>query len=395
MPLNSYEINNFIESLYNAETWNDSEMGQSVESIFRRTLNAPLRQIYRGQICLAYHITLRKMLDSEFNECLIFLVQFKNDIDSQSLNELLEQMHTTVGKEGLTAQPHFVFLIGGRNDEKAALEDEIKGNIIYDEIGFRDWLKKAHPINEILNTLKNHSIEMKKCPFSQFGPCSPDMFVGRKSLIESIFIDPNIGYAIAGGRRIGKTSLLFELKREVMECKKAYVASKKYRAIYVDCSTFANFQELTDEIAKILFPEYYYKKMSSKDRYVFTFSFKNILERAKSLRGETLLLLLDEMDPLIQRDTNEADVKTFFESLRAEGNKGMLKLVIAGFRHVSKMTRNSDHPFYNICETTHLGGLEKEEVDDLISRPFFRIGVKLESSEDIISRIHDFRPFKC
>ncbi len=72
-------------------------------------------------------------------------------------------------------------------------------------------------------------------------------------------------------------------------------------------------------------------------------------------------MLLDEMDPLVEKATRyDVDAYSFFNSLRTEVNKGRLKLVIAGFRQVSEMMGNADHPFYNLCEKIRLRVLAKK-----------------------------------
>jgi len=377
------EIHDFIKSLDAAETWDDSILDTSIEYYLRRTLRSPVRSIHRSDLLFSYQLDLKKELDPTYRECLIFFVRLSIDVEHDLLNEILESIRYVILKEGLSGQPHLTFIFGGDHDIKRHFEDEFWGSFISDKKGLIEWLKKASPEKEILSLLKMGALEMTKCPFHYLGPCSSDMFVGREKLIRGIFIDSQVGYAIAGGRRIGKTSLLFKLQSEVKEGKKTH-SSKAYHPLYMDCSNFATFHDLMKDISLRLFPKYYLGH--SADGYEF--SFNKILNRVKGLWNKTLILMLDEMDSLVEKaEEKSEDSDVFFNSLRAEANKGSVKLVITGFREVSKMIQNSAHPFYNLCEKKRLGVLENHEVSELISRPFSRMGITLEPKKEIISKI--------
>jgi hypothetical protein len=377
------EIQDLIKSLDAAETWDDSTLDASIEYYLRRTLRSPVRAIRRSDLLFSYHLDLKKKLYYTYKECLIFTVRLSAELGHDLLNKILESIRYIILKEGLSGQPHLIFIFGGDHDIKRYFEDEFWGSVISDEKGFLEWLKKASPEKEVLSWLKMGALEMTKCPFQYLGPCSPDMFVGREKLIRGIFIDSQVGYAIAGGRRIGKTSLLFKLQSEIKEGKKSY-STKEYQSLYIDCSNFATFHDLMKDISIRLFPKYYLGH--SADGYEF--SFNKILNRVKGLWDKTLILLLDEMDSLVEKAKEKSeDSNVFFNSLRAEANKGSVKLVITGFRDVSKMIQNPAHPFYNLCEKKRIGVLENHEVSDLISRTFSRMGITLKPKKEIISKI--------
>ena len=56
--------------------------------------------------------------------------------------------------------------------------------------------------------------------------------------------------------------------------------------------------------------------------------------------------------------------------------------MITGFRRISDMIKDIDHPFYNVCEGISLGVLSQDEVRQVVTRPLVRIGIKLEPKDE-------------
>lgn len=384
MSLKSSEIDDLLKSLKSPKSWNDSSIGKDTGSYLRRAFNTHVREVDKSEIHISYHIDLKKELDASYKGCLLFLLRYPSESKPEVLEDLLGSIRHAILSEGLDNQSTLVFVLDSKNGLKEYIEDQLNGSILLDEKNLVDWLKDSYPVKSIISKLKSSALELSKCPFHYLGPCT-DIFVGREKLVREILLDSSVGYAIAGGRRIGKTSLLFKIQSEIKNEKKIY--SKKYHPLYIDCSNFKSFQQLMSNIMRTLFPSYFIHQ-SVPD---INFTFNQILGRATSIMGEKLFLLLDEMDPLVKlaKEKNE-DTDIFFNSIRAETNNGRLKFVISGFREISEMVKDSNHPFYNLCEKIRLGVLDKKETGELISLPLFKLGISLSPKEKIISRLYDF-----
>jgi len=63
------------------------------------------------------------------------------------------------------------------------------------------------------------------------------MFVGRTNLINEILSGSQRAFAIAGGRRIGKSSLLLKLKDKAAKLETPE-GREEYTSLYIDCSNF-------------------------------------------------------------------------------------------------------------------------------------------------------------
>jgi len=210
-------------------------------------------------------------------------------------------------------------------------------------------------------------------PFNYLGPCNPDMFVGRKNLIQEILYGQQNGFAIAAGRRIGKSSLLFKIHSIALN-------SDTYFPLYKDCSNYNHFNMLVSDVKRELLPN-----MASD----YLSNISDILRQYKILNNRKVLLLLDEMDVLVKeaKNTNN-DTISFFNSLRLSFNTGDVRIVLAGVSHVFEMINDYSHPLCNMCEGMKLGMLDESDVKSLITIPFMKAGIELESSEEIVNKIY-------
>ncbi|CAN2042060.1 conserved hypothetical protein [Candidatus Magnetomoraceae bacterium gMMP-15] len=380
MATNSNEVKNLLSYLKKEKKWDHFAIYKFAENVLRNTLEMPVRLCKHSDILLSYHIDLRKEIDPDFKECLIFFIHPNADSSSKRSNRLLEDMQNTILKEGLENQPHLIFLFGEYETQEIFIIENFRGSFISNPESFKTLLSVSLPGKEILARLRRmNQVDMAECPFHYLGPCSPEMFVGRSELIREILGGAQNSYAIAGGRRIGKTSLLIKLQTEAK-------TQKEYRPFLLDCSNFSSIQELINEIIRRLFPHYY-----QGQKRVDNFTFDEILERVKNLEEKKLFLLLDEIDPLIKKAKDKSkDAVKFFSSIRGESNKNKVKLVISGFRMVMEMIDDNEHPLYNLCERKRLCALEHRDMKELISIPFLKMGINLKPEQEVLTKIYDF-----
>jgi Cdc6-like AAA superfamily ATPase len=331
-----------------------------------------------------YHFDLKKFRDNNFRECLIALARPGDELKPEVLTEIIEHINNTMLKENLFAQPSLIFVVADQANEKEYteyMEDAFSNSYVANQSDFIRFLNAEEPQTEIFVLLREKGLDALKCPFQHLGPCPPDIFVGREQLINEILFGEQNAFAISGGRRIGKTSLLFKLKSEAEK-------GNEYQCLYIDCSTLQNFQGLINEIFKKLFPRYYYHQ-HIREGEGYKLSFEDILKRVRSLNNKTLLLLLDEMDILIKnaREISE-DTNIFDAPIRDRTNQGEIRLVISGFRRVFEMITDGEHPFYNLCAGKILGILNQDDVRKLVSLPILNAGIVLKDKDDIITRIY-------
>jgi AAA+ ATPase superfamily predicted ATPase len=367
-------LSNLISIINSPESLDDENLELFAAMALQNNLKTPVRAIDAKSNYLSFDIDLKKELNSKFKSCLLFLVRAPDT--NKSVKQLLDDMNFTALKEGAAGKPHLIFHSAGSKENLEYVEDEFTNSFINNIEELKNIVSSSQSSKIIVETLKRKGLTMADCPFNYMGPCSSEMFIGREDLIKEILFSDHKAYAIAGGRRIGKTSLLLKLQEESR--KKDY-----YYPVYIDCSNISDFASIEREISKKVYPKFFY---TNKER-----DFDFILERG--MQGKRLLLLLDEIDPLIEKSEKfislQQSMERFFNSIRGTANKSRLKLIITGFYKVYEMIHKSDHPFYNLCARKELGVLNYQETRTLISMPFLKLGIDIKPKNEIISKIYN------
>jgi len=210
-------------------------------------------------------------------------------------------------------------------------------------------------------------------PFVVTGPVLDMMFFGREHELREITEHADTAsYALIGGRRIGKTSILKRLER-------ARLPAAGFHVFYHDCSFTPTQAELVQSIAadRTWFPE------PLAEPFV---SFANIVW---VLPGDKpLIILLDEADKLIVPD--RAAGYTLFNALRAMANAGRCRFILSGEQTLRAELTNPNSPLYNFANETLIGRLNFHAVEELVTRPMKQLEINLTDEAEIVQRIWDF-----
>jgi len=225
------------------------------------------------------------------------------------------------------------------------------------------------------------------------------LFVGRQNLINRILQTVhNNSLLVYGERRIGKTSLLHQLKRrlELLED-----PEYEFYPVYVDLQGTPEerfFAVLAEDIFQELAPvlgglrpgkdladpaNYSYRDFVHDLRAVFR------VLRQKSSKQIKLVLLIDEVDelndydPKVNQRLRSLFMKSFAESLVS---------VVSGVQ-IKKHWELEGSPWYNFFEEIKLDVLQKKEARELIERPIQGV-LKLEDGVvDKIISLTGSRPY--
>ena len=322
---------------------------------------------------------------SHIDKFIIFLV--KNIVDSEHNNiyDIIEDIKYTMHDKSLSRKPHLIVCWKDRKkkeikDKYEYLQDYFTESIVCDTDRFSQFLLNDNPYYKLSKELFEHynSVQTSVSPFSHKGPCSTEMFFGRSDLIETILTKYD-GHAITGGRRIGKTSLLFKLEH-VIQTENKY----KYIPYYIDCSNVSSYATLINLIGMTLLDDDNY---SCK---LFNFSFEKLFKEKKhNKQDKCIFLMLDEIDKVLNstKHLNESAVY-FGNAVRSISYKGLLKIIFSGFRGVYETFNNTQHPLWNLCEMNTLGLLNKDEVRQLITFPLVKYGIVFEPKDKIVDDIY-------
>ncbi len=212
---------------------------------------------------------------------------------------------------------------------------------------------------------------------------SEKMFSGRIQERERVLASLSANFAVYGGRRIGKTWFLQDL---VWKCKEAPY-NKVYLPLYVSLQPAHNSKDAVRLVQEAIDFRF------GIDKYEGAYTFSLLRNRFLKLYQEnkkTILLALDEIDRLVQKNENGLE---FFEELRSFQSTypEAIKFVFAGFKDLMKSfsrIRNND-AMGNWVRENHfsLGCLSRDDLRDLVARLKW-VGANFNLDE-ILNKVYD------
>lgn len=266
------------------------------------------------------------------------------DADSRSLNESLKMMS------------HRFVLIGA--DEQQGITNS------------------RRPTSELLDIICNQVSILMLSPYEPNAYVSGSQFFGRELEVRRITSNPQKNYLITGIRRIGKTSLMKEIKR-MLEKKEGHEVPY---IIYMDCSDYSSNGLFIEDIVRKL----HLQELERLRYRNFSFFFPSFLERMKKKYGHKIIFFLDEIDVLAEMQTKTENI---FQIMRSASNKDACQFFLAGYRQAIRESDRADSPLYNFGEKIVLGEFSRNDAYKLIVTPMDGLRVTLKNREQLVSRI--------
>jgi eukaryotic-like serine/threonine-protein kinase len=219
-------------------------------------------------------------------------------------------------------------------------------------------------------------------------------FFGRRRELSRIFsrigVERPQSVSVVGERRIGKSSLLYQLS--LPEVQGNFLSDRSSLiVVLVDFQqlrtiTLQDFFGILAAQIRRIDPE-----IAGTDPGSYR-AFQLVQERLLA-RNKRLILLFDEFDAIT---SNPAFDRDFYAFLRSVANNSAVAYVTSSKTELQRLCHSSsvaDSPFFNIFSTLHLRPFEREEALELISRPSREAGIPLESHADDILSLSGFFPF--
>jgi hypothetical protein len=215
-------------------------------------------------------------------------------------------------------------------------------------------------------------------PYSPGKPASGSRFFGRGKFIQQIISGKSVkNSTIVGNRRIGKTSLLHEIRERLSELYKpghtihfadvyASKCQSTWDAVYLILSQLG-----------VALPTQWTKFGAIAPRFVKRFP--QILHDFARQRQTLVVLFFDEFDSFLESDRqNDWQFAHLLREVAAE--EGLCAVIIAGFRSLMQARVKQDTPYYNFTGEIALTPLTREETLDMVQIPLGRLGIDVSQS---------------
>lgn len=211
-------------------------------------------------------------------------------------------------------------------------------------------------------------------PYVTSGPVPANMFFGREAELKTIVRTVrDTNFAIVGGRKIGKTSILARVLQLLQE-------APEYHPLYLDCQavhSYEDFFEAVDTMWRIALPAPTpegFRRMAT--------------DLPLRYPARTVVMLFDEIDGLLAYDLKQGE--PLFRIFRALSQELPIRFVFCGEKILNNALHNPHLAFFNFCNRMVLSYLTREEARRVVVDPMQEMGITLEEDGDLANRIIDY-----
>jgi predicted AAA+ superfamily ATPase len=177
-------------------------------------------------------------------------------------------------------------------------------------------------------------------------------------------------FALIGGRRFGKTSLLMRLYEDRLP-------NAGFRTVYYDCAQL----NASEKFFAVIVHDW-----QPAPPPATPVTFRDLLESPP--RDRPLVFLLDEVDQLVPLDRENG--WQLFNLLRARASSGYAQFVFSGERSLREVLRDSTTPFFNFAIEMPLEPLDFRDVEELVTRPMRQLEIEFANEAEVVRQIYTF-----
>lgn len=241
-------------------------------------------------------------------------------------------------------------------------------SIVIDHNQMQAMLDHSNPKRWIIEELRKQVYLRFLSPFEPRAPVVGRNFVGRKFEKNLIREHTDTNFSIEGGRRIGKTSLILEARREMSELipEKQLPRIVKFNFWGYQGNYKAFLLDVIRHFREVPGPKLY--KGSLYDY------FPRFIERMKQRYGR-INFFIDEVDDLIEyeRANNSYRLLNLFKKIADEQNA---RFTIAGFRLLTEERLNHRSPIRKF-RPLELSTLTNKQAQALLINPLRNMGIEI------------------
>ncbi|MCR4405575.1 MAG: AAA family ATPase [Anaerolineae bacterium] len=260
-----------------------------------------------------------------------------------------------------------------RKNLKYLVRGAIHDLIVLDGSDLRQIIMARDPEQRLIQIILSQVDLNAVSPYVTSGPVPENMFFGRDNELKTVTRKvKDCSFALIGGRKIGKTSILAKVYRLLSE-------TPDFFPLYLDCQAvtdYDGFFEAVQSMWEVELPSF------SPD------GFRRLITQLNNdwARG-TVIILLDEIDALLSYDLLSQE--KLFRVFRALSQEQYCRFVFCGERILYTRLHAPDSPLFNFCDTIHLSYLDEQSARRIILEPMQAMGIMLEDQEALVREIMD------
>ncbi len=300
----------------------------------------------------------------------------RRDLECSQPQHLLQSLADVIRERNLSRQTVLVLLDGDSRPLLRFTSSPIHNLVIAGCEEQEQILQSRRPSGELLDLISAQVPISTLAPYETRAPVTGSRFFGREYEMSRILGNPDTNHAILGIRRIGKTSLLREIERILMEEQEAA------NVVYLECSDLLTTDDYIREVVRKLNP----RELPRIHLQKYVFFFPDFLERMSRAQKKKIVFLLDEVDNLVIMQRGNWEL---FTMLRASANKGACQYILAGFREAMREQYLLDSPFYNFAQEIRLSEFTRRQAQDLIITPMENLRVRIKNKDEVVGRIYE------
>jgi hypothetical protein len=294
-----------------------------------------------------------------------FIIISQNNMKTRGQDGLIEIVRTELhlrldrpGSDVLLVEGDAGFLEFFRQDPYWA--------VIFDQEQICTLLEHPNPKRGLLDALRDQIPLRFLSPYEPDQPVAASQFHGRTTEKNLILGYPERSFSLEGGRRIGKTSLLWECRHQM---KQRLPKEHHLRLVWYD---FWNYNGIEAFIADVM---RHFNESPRPARGTLVDYFPTFIKLMKKKHGGTIIFFLDEVDDLIEYERKVG--YQLLSMLRRMAIEQSCRCLLAGFRLLTDECYRYGTPL-TFLQRLSLGNLTKSQARAMLVEPMQNMGVEIQ-----------------
>lgn len=261
---------------------------------------------------------------------------------------------------GLGARIFFVVNPGHTPAVKVHAKSDKSGVVVLDADDIRQILAAPSPRTVLHKAICSYVDIDDIQPYDYYGEASGPMFFGRQKQLKRILTRAERSFAVFGGRRVGKTSLLRKVQTELNE-------DRSNSTIFLSAQGVRSNVDLCAKMVDAMLGPKVDREARAKAARLDYFA--NFVRHYVLASGQRWTIFIDEIDDFVFRDKpRRQEVMATLRALDSELGE-RCRFVFAGFRILYESLLSYHSPVMNFVNPIVLAELDPESAKELVLVP--------------------------